>query len=63
MLVGPDHKKLIPVTVLLGAIYLLLIDNIARTMAQVEIPIGILTSIVGVPFFLYLLARGRRGWA
>ena len=63
MLVGPDHKKLIPVTVLLGALYLLLIDDIARTMSQVEIPIGILTSIIGVPFFLYLLARGRKGWA
>ena len=63
MLVGPDHKKLIPVTLLLGAIFLLIIDDVARTMAQVEIPIGILTAILGVPFFLYLLARGRRGWA
>ncbi|MCL2150469.1 MAG: iron ABC transporter permease [Dehalococcoidia bacterium] len=63
MLVGPDHKKLIPVSLLIGAIFLLLMDDIARTMAQVEIPIGILTAIMGVPFFLYLLARGRRGWA
>jgi len=62
MLVGPDHKKLIPVVLLLGAIFLLLIDDIARTVAQVEIPIGILTAIMGVPFFLYLLTRGRRGW-
>jgi iron complex transport system permease protein len=62
MLVGPDHKKLVPVTVLLGAIFLLLIDNIARIMAQVEIPIGILTAIIGVPFFLYLLMKGKRGW-
>jgi len=63
ILVGPNHKKLIPVTLLLGAIFLLIIDDIARVMAQVEIPIGILTAIVGVPFFLYLLTRGRRGWA
>ena len=63
MIVGPDHKKLIPVSVLMGAIFLLVIDNVARTMSQVEIPIGILTAILGVPFFLYLLARGRRGWA
>jgi len=63
MIVGPDHKKLIPVTLLMGAIFLLIIDNVARTMSQVEIPIGILTAILGVPFFLYLLARGRRGWA
>ena len=63
MLVGPDHKKLIPVTLLLGAVFLLIIDDIARVAAQVEIPIGILTAIIGVPFFLYLLSRGRRGWA
>jgi iron complex transport system permease protein len=63
MLVGPDHKKLIPVTLLLGAIFLLIIDNVARVVAQIEIPIGILTAIIGVPFFLYLLSRGRKGWA
>jgi iron complex transport system permease protein len=63
MLVGPDHKKLIPVTLLLGAIFLLIIDNIARVVAQIEIPIGILTAIIGVPFFLYLLSKGRKGWA
>jgi len=62
MLVGPDHKRLIPVAMLLGAIFLLLVDDIARTLAQVEIPIGILTAIMGVPFFLYLLTHGRRGW-
>ena len=63
MMVGPDHKKLIPVTLLLGAVFLLIIDDIARVMAKVEIPIGILTAIIGVPFFLYLLSRGKRGWA
>ena len=63
MLVGPDHKKLLPVTVLLGASYLLVIDDIARVMAQVEIPIGILTAIIGAPFFLYLLWSRREVWA
>jgi iron complex transport system permease protein len=63
MLVGPDHKKLIPVTLLLGAVFLLVIDDIARNIAMVEIPIGILTAIIGVPFFLYLLSRGSKGWA
>ncbi len=63
MLVGPNHKKLLPVCLLLGAVYLLLIDNICRVAASVEIPIGILTAIVGVPFFLYLLKRSGRGWA
>ncbi len=62
-LVGPNHKRLLPVSLLMGAIFLLLIDNIARTIAMVEIPIGILTAIVGVPFFVYLLSRRNRGWA
>jgi iron complex transport system permease protein len=62
-LVGPDHKKLLPVCLLIGAIFLLLIDDIARVAASVEIPIGILTAIVGIPFFIFLLQRGGRGWA
>lgn len=62
MLVGPDHKKLLPVTVLLGAAYLLLIDDIARNISSVEIPIGILTAIIGAPFFIYLLKRSNKGW-
>ncbi len=63
MLVGPNHKVLLPVSVLLGASYLLIIDDIVRTAASIEIPIGILTAIIGAPFFLYLLSRGRWGWA
>ena len=63
MLVGPNHKVLLPVSVLLGASYLLIIDDIVRTAATVEIPIGILTAIIGAPFFLYLLSRGKWGWA
>jgi iron complex transport system permease protein len=62
-LVGPDHKRLLPVCLLIGAIFLLLIDDIARVVASVEIPIGILTAIVGIPFFVFLLKRGGRGWA
>ena len=63
MLVGPNHKRLLPVSLLLGAAYLLLIDDICRVVASVEIPIGILTAIVGVPFFVYLLNRSSKGWA
>jgi iron complex transport system permease protein len=63
MLVGPNHKVLLPVSLLLGAAYLLLIDDICRVAASVEIPIGILTAIVGVPFFVYLLNRSGKGWA
>jgi iron complex transport system permease protein len=62
MLVGPCHKKLLPVSALLGGIYLLFIDNICRTALLVEIPIGILTAVVGVPFFLYLIRKGKQGW-
>ena len=62
MLVGPCNKKLLPVSALLGGIYMLLIDNICRTALSIEIPIGILTAIVGVPFFLYLIRRGKQGW-
>ncbi|GMG95420.1 FecCD family ABC transporter permease [Tepidimicrobium xylanilyticum] len=59
-LVGPDYRLLIPTTILLGSSYLLLIDNIARTLTTVEIPLGILTSLIGAPFFiLLLLNRGR----
>ncbi len=61
-LVGPCHKRMLPVAALLGGVFLLLIDDIARTALSVELPIGILTAIIGVPFFLYLLARGRKGW-
>ena len=60
---GSNHKRLLPVCLLLGAAYLLLIDDIARLVASVEIPIGILTAIVGAPFFIYLLNRGGKGWA
>jgi iron complex transport system permease protein len=63
VLVGPNHRRLLPVSLLMGAIFLLFIDNIARVAASVEIPIGILTAIVGVPFFVYLLKRSSRGWA
>ncbi len=62
MLVGPCHKKLLPVATLMGAVFLLLIDNLTRTAASVEIPIGILTAIIGVPFFLYLLTSRKKGW-
>jgi iron complex transport system permease protein len=63
LLVGPNHQRLLPVCLLLGAAYLLLIDDMARLVASVEIPIGILTAIVGAPFFIYLLNRGGKGWA
>ncbi len=58
---GPDYRFLLPLSVLSGAIFLVLADLIARTaLAPVEIPIGVITAICGVPFFLYLLRRRKR---
>lgn len=62
MIVGPDHKLLLPASIILGAFFLLLIDDLSRTVTSVEIPLGILTSIIGAPFFLYLLARSKEVW-
>jgi ABC-type Fe3+-siderophore transport system, permease component len=62
MLVGPDHKYLLPASLLLGASYLLLVDDLARTLTTAEIPLGILTAIVGAPFFAYLLRKSKVGW-
>lgn len=62
MLVGPSFSRLLPVSIMLGASYLLVVDDLARTAAAIEIPLGILTAFLGAPFFLWLLARTRRGW-
>jgi iron complex transport system permease protein len=62
MVVGPDHRILLPATLSIGATYLLLIDDIARTASAGEIPIGILTALVGAPFFALLLRRTRGSW-
>jgi iron complex transport system permease protein len=62
MLVGPGFGRLLPAAMLLGAAYLVLVDTLARTIARIEVPIGILTAVVGAPFFLWLLWRGRHGW-
>ena len=63
MAVGPSFDRLLPTAMLMGASYLLLVDTLARTMARIEVPIGILTAILGAPFFLWLLMRGREGWS
>ena len=62
-LVGPDFPKLIPTAALLGGGYLLFIDTLARTAAPVEIPLGILTAVIGTPFFIWLLAGMQRSWS
>lgn len=62
-LVGPDFARLLPASAILGGGYLLLIDTLARTMAQVEIPLGILTAVIGTPFFIWLLASVQKTWS
>jgi iron complex transport system permease protein len=61
MLAGPNFPNLLLVSLVLGAGYLLLVDDIVRAL-RVEIPLGILTAIVGAPFFVFLLTRLRKGW-
>lgn len=56
-IVGNNYKYLIPATMLFGAIFLLLVDDISRNLLATEIPIGILTSFIGAPFFIYLITR------
>lgn len=62
MLVGPENSRLMPVSIMLGAIFLLLADCLARGFSVVEIPIGIVTECLGLPLFLLVLHRARRGW-
>jgi iron complex transport system permease protein len=62
-LVGPDFARLLPAAALLGGGFLLVIDTLARTMAPIEIPLGILTALVGTPFFIWLLASVSRTWS
>jgi len=63
IIVGPDSRKLLPATLSLGACYLLVIDDLARSVTAAEIPLGILTALVGAPAFMLLLRRGSLGWA
>ena len=61
MIVGCDYRKLLPASMLMGASFLLIVDDVARLVASSEIPIGILTAFVGAPFFLYLITRRKQG--
>lgn len=60
--VGPNYRVLLPASMLIGASYLLMIDDIARLVSSTEIPIGILTAIFGVPFFIIIFRKNEKGW-
>lgn len=62
ILVGPDNRRLIPVAFLIGAIFLILVDTLARTITTAEIPIGLLTAGIGAPLFAILIRINRIGW-
>ncbi len=55
MIIGPDHRYLIPLSAMLGAAFVIVCDTVARTLTTGEVPIGIVTSIVGAPYLIYLL--------
>jgi iron complex transport system permease protein len=59
MLIGPDNQKTQPLSMFFGGSFLLVVDDLSRTTAAFEIPIGIFTTLLGAPFFIYLLKRGR----
>lgn len=61
LILGPDHRKLLVYSFFGGGIFLLIADTIARTILDgQEIPVGVITAIIGVPFFLYLLRKGKK---
>lgn len=61
MLVGPDHRALMPASLIIGGLYLLVIDTVARTATATEIPLGILTALIGTPVFAIVLGQTQRG--
>jgi iron complex transport system permease protein len=60
-IVGSDHDALIPFSALLGGIFMLVMDTVSRILPGGEIPVGILTALLGAPFFAYLLIKGEKG--
>jgi iron complex transport system permease protein len=62
MAFGPSHRLLIPLSAITGAIFLLLADTVSRLALSVEIPIGILTSLIGIPVFIIVLKNARAAW-
>lgn len=62
LMIGPMNMRLIPASALLGASFLVGADILARSLSGIEIPIGIVTEILGIPIFVLVLSRVRRGW-
>ncbi len=62
LMVGPAHRRLMPVCACVGAVFMILADTLARSLTPAEIPLGVITDLVGVVLFLIVLPRIRRGW-
>ena len=62
LIVGPDYRYLLPSCLLAGGLFMLLVDNTVRLLLPGEMPVGIVTSLIGAPLFIYLLFQGRRDW-
>jgi iron complex transport system permease protein len=60
MITGPVHRRLLPASALVGALIMIVADTVARTAGNIELPIGVITSLGGAPFFMYLLARNGK---
>jgi iron complex transport system permease protein len=60
MIVGQDNKKVIPVSIVIGATFLIIIDTISRNLTGAEIPLGVITGFVGTPFFVFVLFKQKR---
>ncbi len=61
MLIGPDHRILLPLSVTFGAAFMVVVDDIARCLTAYDLPVGIISTLIGIPFFAYLLKRTKGG--
>jgi iron complex transport system permease protein len=62
LMVGPSFARLLPLSMLLGAAFLVGVDTLCRVVTQIELPPGVVTALLGTPFFLWLFAAARRSW-
>lgn len=62
MMLGPDNRQAVPACFAFGGVFLVLMDNVSRSISPVEIPVGIFTTFLGAPLFVYLLRKTRSGW-
>ena len=60
MIIGQDNKKVIPVSMIIGAIFLIIVDTISRNLTGAEIPLSIITGFVGTPFFVFVLFKQKK---